>query len=120
MAHEEVRDPVDAAPNTSRDVAPSAGDAAAVVLPAATAGAAGGAAGASHVSAGRIRREQLRHLAGSVPFIVGMVLLLSWAVCYTYLAAGYWWETLFPALAIASLVMAINLIADSIEAVLIR
>jgi peptide/nickel transport system permease protein len=39
---------------------------------------------------------------------------------YQYLAAGYWWETLFPALAIASLVVAINLIGDSIEAVLIR
>ena len=37
-----------------------------------------------------------------------------------YLAAGYWWQVLFPALAIASLVVAINLIADSIEAVLIR
>jgi peptide/nickel transport system permease protein len=39
---------------------------------------------------------------------------------YQYLAAGYWWQTLFPALAIASLVVAINLIADSIEAVLIQ
>lgn len=39
---------------------------------------------------------------------------------YQYLAAGYWWETLFPALAIASLVIAINLIGDSIEAVLIQ
>jgi peptide/nickel transport system permease protein len=37
-----------------------------------------------------------------------------------YLAAGYWWQTLFPALAIASLVVAINLIADSIEAVVIQ
>jgi peptide/nickel transport system permease protein len=37
-----------------------------------------------------------------------------------YLAAGYWWETLFPALAIASLIVAINLIGDSIEAVVIR
>ena len=37
-----------------------------------------------------------------------------------YLGAGYWWETLFPALAIASLVVAINLIADSIEAVVIQ
>ena len=37
-----------------------------------------------------------------------------------YLAAGYWWETLFPALAIASLVVAVNLIGDSIEAVVIR
>jgi len=39
---------------------------------------------------------------------------------YQYLAAGYWWETLFPALAIASLVIAINLIGDSMEAVLIQ
>ncbi|HKR70994.1 MAG TPA: ABC transporter permease [Streptosporangiaceae bacterium] len=39
---------------------------------------------------------------------------------YQYLAAGYWWETLFPALAIASLVVAVNLIADSIEAVIVR
>ncbi len=39
---------------------------------------------------------------------------------YQYLGAGYWWQVLFPALAIASLVIAINLIADSIEAVLIR
>ena len=36
---------------------------------------------------------------------------------YQYLAAGYWWEVLFPALAIASLVVAVNLVADSIEAV---
>ena len=39
---------------------------------------------------------------------------------YQYIAAGYWWETLFPALAIASLVVAVNLIADSVEAVLIQ
>ena len=32
--------------------------------------------------------------------------------------AGYWWMTLFPALAIASLVIAINLVTDSIEQVL--
>ena len=37
---------------------------------------------------------------------------------YIVLPAGYWWETLFPALAIASLVTAINLVADSIEQVL--
>ena len=37
---------------------------------------------------------------------------------YIGLGAGYWWETLFPALAIASLVVAINLITDSIEQVL--
>jgi peptide/nickel transport system permease protein len=42
------------------------------------------------------------------------------ASSYQYLAAGYWWETLFPALAIASLVIAVNLVADSIEAVLIQ
>jgi peptide/nickel transport system permease protein len=36
---------------------------------------------------------------------------------YGLLGAGYWWETLFPALAIASLVIAINLVADSIEQV---
>jgi peptide/nickel transport system permease protein len=34
------------------------------------------------------------------------------------LPAGYWWETLFPALAIASLVVAVNLVTDSIEQVL--
>ncbi|MGH9303019.1 MAG: ABC transporter permease [Acidimicrobiales bacterium] len=39
---------------------------------------------------------------------------------YQYLAAGYWWETLFPALAIALLVVAVNLISDSIEAVLVQ
>ncbi len=37
---------------------------------------------------------------------------------YGVIAAGYWWETLFPALAIASLVIAINLVADSIDRVL--
>ena len=42
------------------------------------------------------------------------------AASYQYLAAGYWWETLFPALAIASLIVAVNLIGDSIEAVLIQ
>ena len=42
------------------------------------------------------------------------------AANYQYLAAGYWWETLFPALAIASLVIAINLIGDAIEGVLVQ
>jgi peptide/nickel transport system permease protein len=37
---------------------------------------------------------------------------------YVTLGAGYWWETLFPALAIASLVVAINLVTDSVEQVL--
>ena len=37
---------------------------------------------------------------------------------YGLLTAGYWWATLFPALAIASLIIAINLVADAIEQVL--
>jgi peptide/nickel transport system permease protein len=37
---------------------------------------------------------------------------------YVTLGAGYWWMTLFPALAIASLVVAINLVTDSVEQVL--
>ena len=37
---------------------------------------------------------------------------------YGVIGAGYWWETLFPALAIASLIVAINLATDSIEKVL--
>src|SRR5438105_10981926 len=40
------------------------------------------------------------------------------AADYSGLLAGYWWQTLFPALAIASLVTAVALIADSIEQVL--
>ena len=36
---------------------------------------------------------------------------------YGFIQAGQWWPTLFPALAIASLVIATNLVADSIEAV---
>ncbi len=40
------------------------------------------------------------------------------AANYGLLSAGYWWETLFPALAIASLVLAVNLVTDSIEQVL--
>ncbi|HLH59787.1 MAG TPA: ABC transporter permease [Streptosporangiaceae bacterium] len=42
------------------------------------------------------------------------------AANYQYLAAGYWWETLFPALAIASLITAINLIGDAVESVVIQ
>ena len=40
------------------------------------------------------------------------------AANYGVLPAGYWWETLFPALAIASLVVAVNLVTDSVEQVL--
>ena len=36
---------------------------------------------------------------------------------YSFIPSGQWWPTLFPAMAIASLVIAVNLIADSIEAV---
>jgi peptide/nickel transport system permease protein len=39
------------------------------------------------------------------------------AANYQFLVAGYWWETLFSALAIASLITAINLIGDSVESV---
>lgn len=42
------------------------------------------------------------------------------AANYLYLAAGYWWETLFSGLAIASLVVAVNLVADSVETVVLR
>lgn len=42
------------------------------------------------------------------------------AANYQYLSAGYWWETLFPALAIASLITAINLIGDAVESVIIQ
>jgi peptide/nickel transport system permease protein len=34
------------------------------------------------------------------------------------LPAGYWWETIFPALAIMSLIIGVNLVTDSIEQVL--
>lgn len=36
---------------------------------------------------------------------------------YQFIQSGQWWPTLFPALAIASLVIATNLVADSIDAV---
>ncbi len=35
---------------------------------------------------------------------------------YNLVPGGIWWPTIFPALAIASLVIAINLIADSVDA----
>ena len=37
---------------------------------------------------------------------------------YVLLGAGYWWETLFPALAIASLIIGFSLVSDSVEQVL--
>ena len=36
---------------------------------------------------------------------------------YNLIVAGFWWSTFFPAMAIASLVIAVNMIADSIERV---
>jgi peptide/nickel transport system permease protein len=38
---------------------------------------------------------------------------------YAVLGAGYWWGSLFPALAIASLIIGINLVADSVEQVVV-
>jgi peptide/nickel transport system permease protein len=40
------------------------------------------------------------------------------SVNYGLITAGYWWETLFPAVAIATLVVAVNLVADAISGVL--
>ncbi|HEX9063595.1 MAG TPA: ABC transporter permease [Streptosporangiaceae bacterium] len=40
------------------------------------------------------------------------------AANYGLLGAGYWWEVLFAAMAIASLVMALNLVTDGIEQVI--
>ncbi len=37
---------------------------------------------------------------------------------YNSIVSGYWWSTLFPAMAIASLVTATNLIADSVQSVM--
>ena len=37
---------------------------------------------------------------------------------YSYMISGVWWPTLFPALAIASTVIGVNLIADSLQSVL--
>ena len=39
---------------------------------------------------------------------------------YGQVGAGFWWEVLFDALAIASLVIAVNLISDAFERVLER
>lgn len=48
----------------------------------------------------------------------------SWGtdMAYNYgqLSAGYWWETVFFALAIASLVVSVNLISDSMNEVLVQ
>ena len=37
---------------------------------------------------------------------------------YNSIVAGFWWPTFFPAVAIASLVIAVNLIADSVQSVM--
>ena len=81
MADEELRDPLATAPGTPLEGEPSLRDQAAIGMPPATSADVGGAAGALDVSVGRIRREQLRLLLRSAPFIVGVVLLLWWVVC---------------------------------------
>jgi len=81
MADEELRDPLATAPGTPSGGEPSPRDLAAIGVPPATGADVGGAAGALDVSAGRIRREQLRLLLRSAAFIVGMVVLLWWVVC---------------------------------------
>jgi peptide/nickel transport system permease protein len=43
---------------------------------------------------------------------------LDVATNYGVVTAGYWWEVLFDSLAIASLVIGVNLIADAVESVL--
>jgi peptide/nickel transport system permease protein len=43
---------------------------------------------------------------------------LSIAEEYSYMISGVWWSTVFPAFAIASTVVAINFIADSLQSVL--
>ncbi|HTX00877.1 MAG TPA: ABC transporter permease [Acidimicrobiales bacterium] len=40
------------------------------------------------------------------------------SAAYIGLVSGYWWQTLFPALAIASLIVGVNLVSDGLEAVL--
>lgn len=37
---------------------------------------------------------------------------------YDVISAGYWWETLFPAIAIALLIVGVNLLTDGLETVL--
>src|SRR5262249_62266987 len=76
-----ARDSLPVASGVSPGSGPLLPDAAAIGLPPVIADGAAGAAGALDVSAARIRREQLRLLLRSAPFIVGMVLLLWWVVC---------------------------------------
>jgi peptide/nickel transport system permease protein len=45
---------------------------------------------------------------------------LEIATNYAQVTAGYWWEVLFDALAIASLVVAVNLVSDAVEGVVER
>nr|WP_198955170.1 ABC transporter permease [Kineosporia sp. R_H_3] len=39
---------------------------------------------------------------------------------YSFIISGYWWPVVYPSLAIASLVIAVNLIADALQGVLSR
>ena len=45
---------------------------------------------------------------------------LEIATNYGQVAAGYWWEVLFDALAIASLIVGVNFVSDAVEGVLER
>ncbi|SAL71536.1 binding-protein-dependent transport system inner membrane protein [Caballeronia terrestris] len=45
---------------------------------------------------------------------------LALSECYTLMAGGAWWTVVFDALAIASLVVGVNLVADAIQGVLDR
>jgi peptide/nickel transport system permease protein len=45
---------------------------------------------------------------------------LAMADNYTLMAGGAWWTVVFDAMAIASLVVAVNLVADAIQGVLER
>ena len=45
---------------------------------------------------------------------------LQIAESYGLIGGGFWWTALFPALAIATLVVGVNLIADGVQSVLER
>jgi peptide/nickel transport system permease protein len=45
---------------------------------------------------------------------------LALSECYTLMAGGAWWTVVFDAAAIASLVVAVNLVADAVQGVLDR
>jgi hypothetical protein len=67
------------------------------------------------------RSARLRHLHRGHPRILGFAAdptIPDWgqdiSTHYQSINAGYWWPVLFPSLAIATLIVGINLIADAI------